>query len=246
MLRVLIIDDEKNAVATVQNYISKYTEDVSVVGVAHSKAEAVSLMNATSFDLALLDINLGDGSGFDVLEETNNDGFALIFTTAYDEHAIKAFKYSALDYLLKPLNPEEFLAAIERSKAHLETIHKSQIDYATSINTSKTVNKLVVNSSQEIHFLEISDIQRLESYRNYTDIHMRSGQKITATKTLKYFDTILAEQGFFRIHQKHLVNMNYIVKFLKEDGGYVLLDDGSKLEVSRRKKDELLQTLIKS
>ena len=119
-----------------------------------------------------------------------------------------------------------------------------QADYAATIAKTGIAEKLVVNASSEIHFIELEQISHLESYRNYTDIYLQNGQKITSTKTLKYYELMLEGQGFFRIHQKHLVRLDCITRFLKEDGGYVQLKDGSKLEVSRRKKDELLKTLM--
>lgn len=244
MLKVIIIEDELNAVKTLQSYIHKYLDAVSVVGIANSKAEGVELIANSDFDLALLDINLGDGTGFEVLEQCSDKAFHVIFTTAYDEFAIKAFKYSALDYLLKPINPQEFMDSINRLKEQQKGVQKEQLAYASGVANSGSGNKIVVNSSSEIHFIDIDEIIRLESYRNYTDIYLLNGQKITSTKTLKFYENLLSEDRFFRIHQKHLVHVKFIKKYLKEDGGYVLLSDASKLEVSRRKKEDLLNKLL--
>ncbi len=244
MLKVLIIEDELNAVTTLQSYIGKYLEEVTVVGVANSKTEGISLIANTEFDLVLLDINLGDGTGFEVLEQSAGKKFHTIFTTAYDEFAIKAFKYSALDYLLKPINPQEFIDAVARVKVLEKGTQQAQLKYASGIAASGEVDKIVVNSSNEIHFIRIDEILRLESYSNYTDIYLVDGQRITSTKTLKHYENMLSESNFFRIHQKHLVHIKYIKKYLKEDGGYVLLSDASKLEVSRRKKEDLLNKLL--
>jgi two-component system LytT family response regulator len=245
MLKVLIIDDENNAVKTLQSYIHKYTEGVTVAGIAHSKQEAIDLISSAQFDVLLLDINLGDGTGFDVLEATSGKEFSVIFTTAYDEHAIKAFKYSALDYLLKPINPQEFVEAIERCKIQNHKSRKPQLNYASQLAKSGVSDKILVNSSNEIHFLEISEIVHLQSDGNYTDIFPSNQAKITSTKTLKFYEQLLEEYSFFRIHQKHLVNTKFITKFLKDGGGHVLLSNGTKLEVSRRKKEDLLNQLLK-
>lgn len=244
MLKTIIIDDENNAIKTLQSYIYKYVENVTVVGTASSKSEAIELINTTTFDLVLLDINLGDGTGFEVLEAIESKDFYIIFTTAYDEHAIKAFKYSALDYLLKPINPEDFKDAISRLKLETKKRQLKQIEFASKYTSTEANNKIIINSSNEIQFLEIEEIIRLESDKNYTDIYLINGQKITSSKTLKFYETLLPDSSFFRTHQKHLINIKYIKKFLKEDGGYVLLSDGSKLEVSRRKKEDLLNKLI--
>ena len=244
-LKVIIIDDEANAVRTLENFLRKYLADCTLVGTANSASEAVKLIDSVDFDLALLDINLGDGSGFDVLDNCEKNNFKVVFTTAYDQYAIKAFKYSAMDYLLKPINPEELIQTVERIKAMPDTNNSSaQSNYAAGIAKNGPADKLVVNASSEIHFIELDQISHLESYRNYTDIYLLNGQKITSTKTLKYYEILLEDSGFFRIHQKHLVSLNNVSRFLKEDGGYVELKDGSKLEVSRRKKDELLKTLM--
>ncbi|NQY06698.1 MAG: response regulator transcription factor [Flavobacteriaceae bacterium] len=241
MLRLVLVDDENNAIKTLQSYIAKYLENATVVGMATSKKDAVKLIDNCHFDLLLLDINLGDGTGFEVLEEVVNKDFSIIFTTAYDEHAIKAFKYSALDYLLKPLNPKEFIEAIQR--LDFNTNQKQQINVASAYANSGQKNKIVINSNSEIYFLEFNEIIRLEADINYTDIYLVNGKKITSAKTLKHYQELLSEDVFYRTHQKHLVNMSYIKKFLKEDGGYVQLENGKKIEVSRRKKEDLIKRM---
>tara|TARA_B100000795_G_scaffold259169_1_gene233878 strand:- start:689 stop:1429 length:741 start_codon:yes stop_codon:yes gene_type:complete len=244
MIKTLLIDDENNAIKTLQSYIHKYTEDLSVVGIATSKKEAIALIaNTKYFDLILLDVNLGDGTAFEVLEQIPSRNFHVIFTTAYDQYAIKAFKYSALDYLLKPIDPKEFMDAIARLNTKDVSSMKDQLELASSSEKPHGINKIVINSSNEMHFIAIDDIIRLESEKNYTDIYLTNGKRITSSKTLKYYEDLLPDHIFFRTHQKHLINISFIKKFLKEDGGYVLLTDHSKLAVSRRKKEGLLNKL---
>ena len=244
MLKIVIVDDELNAIRTLKSYIEKYIDNTSIVATAISKLEAKKVISRIDFDLLLLDINLGDGSGFELLETFKEKEFKVVFCTAYDDYAIKAFKYSALDYLLKPINPEEFINAMNRVKKYpYKKSQKKQIEIASELTSAKN-KKIVINSSSEIHFLLMDDIIRLESDKNYTDIFIQNNKKITSSKTLKYYEGLLSEDNFFRIHQKHLVNLKYIKKFLKEDGGYVQLKDDSRLEVSRRRKDELLNRLM--
>ena len=244
MIKALLIDDENDAIKILQSFIHKYTENVSVVGIANSKKEAIELIShTTDFNLILLDINLGDGNGFEVLETVKNQDYQVIFTTAYDQYAIKAFRFSALDYLLKPINPNEFISAIEKLKDKKTSDIKNQLEFASQINNNSEIDKIVINSSNEINFISIKDIIHLESEKNYTDIYLTNGKKITSSKTLKHYEQLLPESLFYRIHQKHVVNTSFIEKFLKEDGGYVLLKNSSKLEVSRRKKEGLLTKL---
>lgn len=245
LLNIILVDDEENAIITLQSFIKKYIKRVNVVGIANSKKEAVTLIQNTEFDLLLLDINLGDGTGFEVLKDTKEKDFGVIFTTAYDEYAIKAFKYSAIDYLLKPINPEEFIEAIERYKNKKQHLTTQQLNIATSHTDKIKNNKIVINSVNEISFIELEEIMHLKSDKNYTDIFIKEGQKITSTKTLKFYEELLPKDKFIRIHQKHIVNLNYIRKYLKEDGGYVLLLNNTKLEVSRRKKEDLMISLLK-
>lgn len=245
MLNIILVDDEQNAIITLQSFIEKYIDEVKIVGVAKNKKEAISLISNTSFDLLLLDINLGDGTGFEVLQSIENKKFGVIFTTAYDEYAIKAFKYSAIDYLLKPINPSEFIEAIERYKKELNNISNQQLNIATSHTKNIKNNKIVINSTNEISFIELDEIMHLKSDKNYTDIFIKNEQRITSTKTLKFYEDLLPSDKFLRIHQKHIVNLDYIRKYLKEDGGYVLLVNNVKLEVSRRKKENLMNILLK-
>ena len=245
MIKTLLIDDENNAIKILQSYIYKYTTNLSIVGIATSKKEAIDLITSTKeFDLILLDVNLGDGTAFEMLEQIPVRDFQVIFTTAYDQYAIKAFKYSALDYLLKPIDPNEFMYAIERLSTTHSRLIKKQLALASSIEGRKqSIDKIVVNSSNEIHFITINDIVRLESEKNYTDIYITNGKRITSSKTLKHYEELLPDHVFFRIHQKHLINTSFIKKYLKEDGGYILLADESKLAVSRRKKEGLIKKL---
>jgi len=244
-MKIIIIEDEKNAIITLQSFISKYIPDVTICGIANNKKEGVALIKKNNFDIVLLDINLGDGTGFEVLEQVENKNFGVIFTTAYDEYAITAFKYSAIDYLLKPINPKELIEAMDRYKRDVYNISDQQLNIATSYANKINNNKIVVNSLSEIHFIELGEILYLKSDKNYTDIFLKNKQRITSSKTLKFYEQLLPENKFLRIHQKYIINLDYVVKYLKEDGGYILLTDNSKLEVSRRRKESLMNSLLK-
>lgn len=234
-MKVILIDDEPNAITTLQNYIYNYTTGITIVGKGSSKKDAIELIKNNTFDVLFLDINLGDGTGFEVLDSISEKNFKIVFTTAYDEHAIKAFKYSAIDYLLKPLNPDEFMEAVQRLKEDDDIKTLDQLELVRSSLKEKQSNKIAITTVDEIHFINITDIIRLESFRNYTDIFTKY-KKITASKTLKYFEQLLPETQFFRTHQCHITNLNFVEKFVKKQGGYLELHTGEMIPVSRRKK----------
>jgi len=243
-MKIIIIEDEKNAIITLQSFIHKYIPDVKICGIANNKKEGIDLIKKSSFDIVLLDINLGDGTGFEILKNIENRNFGVIFTTAYDEYAITAFKYSAIDYLLKPINPKELIEALNRYRRGVYDVSNQQLNMATSYVNKINNNKIAVNSLSEIHFIELDEILHLKSDKNYTDIFLKDKQRITSTKTLKFYEQLLPENKFLRIHQKHIINLGCVLKYLKEDGGYVLLTDNSKLEVSRRRKERLMNCLL--
>jgi len=194
--------------------------------------------------LVFMDINLSDGSGFSVLEGVENLNFKVIFVTAYDQYAIKAFNYSAIGYVLKPIDLEDLRSAIDRGKIKSETEESSAIK-ALLENFSKKEKdrKIAIPERDGITFVNVNEIVRCQSDNNYTEIHLKSGQKILVSKPLKKYEELLPEDIFFRIHQSHLVNLNEVARFLKEEGGYLIMNDGTQLEISRRKKEELLLRL---
>jgi len=243
-MKVVLVDDEIQALKTLKNYIAKYTSGVEIVGEAQNKQEAIALLNSIEFDLLILDINLSDGTGFDVLDSIKKKDFRLIFSTAYDEYAIKAFKYSALDYLLKPLDPDEFKLAIEKCKASSPLKLSEQIDLAKNTFT-KQIDKIAIYSLDEVFFIAIKDIVRLESFKNYTQIFTNESKMFVASKTIKHYEDLLPADQFFRTHQCHIIALKAIEKFIKKDGGYVLLKNGKSIPVSRRKKELLLQQFLR-
>ena len=184
---------------------------------------------------------MGDGTGFDLLGRLQFDDFKLIFCTSYEHYAVKAFRFSALDFILKPIDPDIFKSAIERVKKSND--NKSCRNVLAQ--NEKNLTQLALRSAEKITIINLNDIVRCESSINYTQFIMNDGSKIMVTKTLKEYDELLAPHGFIRIHKSHLVNMNAIVRYIKGDGGWIELTDGVKIEVSRRKKDILLEAIEK-
>lgn len=239
-----MVDDEQKARETIIQMLNLYCTDIEIAGEAENVENAYLLLKNIQPDLVLLDIQMPDGTGFDLLKKFNNLDFKIVFITAYKEHAIKAFKYSALDYLLKPIDPDDLTATIDRVKKTLEESHTS-LKFETLLENITLKNaenrKIVLRTSESIHLVKISDIIRCESSSNYTQFYLADGKKLLVSKTLKEYDEMLTNDQFFRTHQSHLVNLNYIDRFDKTEGGYLVMKDGSHVPVSFRKKDQLLK-----
>jgi two-component system LytT family response regulator len=244
MLNAVIVDDEDSGVESLRLLLNKYCTNVNVVAVANSVSEAEEKIPPLSPDIVFLDIAMPFANGFELLKRIKNKNFSVIFTTAYNEYALKAIKHSALDYLLKPIDPEELVLAIKKCEEHKSSKAPSLEKIENLVNalaqSSQKVQKLPVPTLDEIMYVDIDTVIRLEADSNYTNIFLSDKQKLTSSKTLKEFESLLSGQKFFRIHKTHIVNLDFIKKYIKGDGGYVVMADGKTLEVSRLKKTELL------
>jgi len=240
----VIVDDEANGRAVIRSLIQLLRPEYEIVAECKSFEEAKIALHKYEPGIVFLDIILGDKTGFDLLESISDKNFHLIFTTAHAEYALKAFRYSAIDYLTKPIDPDELLAAIERIEKldkRLDISHK--ID-ALLYNRSQP-QKLALHSAEGIQLVSLNEIVRCEAVNNYTLFHLKNKSPLLVTRTLKEFDEILQTDGFVRVHQSHLVNLQFVSRFLKIDGGTLEMEDGSQVEVSRRKKEALLALLAK-
>jgi len=244
MIRALIVDDEKNAREAIQQIIVKYFTDIVVVGFADDVQSGIQLITKLKPDLVLLDIKLPDGSGFDILNHFTEIPFFTIFITAYDKHAIQAFKFSALDYLLKPIDIDEFRGAIDKlikAKEEQNTKQKLEIFLENIQNISKEVKRIVLKTSDSIHLVQVNEILRCQSEGNYTKFFFTNKSPILVSKNIKEYYDILKDFQFFRPHQSHIVNINYIKRFHKLDGGSLIMQDDSSVPVSTRKREELMK-----
>jgi two-component system, LytTR family, response regulator len=247
-MHIIIVDDEGKARKILFNILTLYCHDAEVVCQADSVESAYKAIMDYRPDLVLLDINLPDGSGFDLLKKFETIPFKLIFITAFEEYAIKAFKYSALDYLLKPVNPQELIQAVEKVRITLEN-ENFEVKYKTFLSNysekPKSGKKIILKTSESIFAVDIKDIIRCEADGGYTSFYLSDSRKIFVSKNLKEFNEILAEFNFFRPHYSHLVNLNYMKSYEKRDGGYILMKDNSIVPVSTRRKEELLAMIEK-
>lgn len=250
MIKSVLIDDDSNLRSGMKALLAMVAPEVEIIGEADNVATAVTLIETLKPQVIFLDIQLTEGTGFDVLEQLNarygKVDAQVIFITAYEQYAIKAFKFSALDYLLKPVDPDELKKVVEKIK---KVIQKEQsfpyIDVLLQNikKQSDSFKRIALSNSDGIHLISIDEIIRCESDNNYTRFILKNAKPILVSKTLKDYEDLLHEQGFERIHQSHLVNVQYLKSYVKKDGGFVVMTDGSNLPVSQRKREHV-QTLF--
>ncbi|MBI3501588.1 MAG: response regulator transcription factor [Bacteroidetes bacterium] len=246
MINAIIIEDEKKSASALEELLKRNCPEVSLLGKAGSVKEGYDLFYKTKPDLIFLDVMLGDGSGFDVLEKLSDLKFEVIFTTAHEKFAIKAIKYSALDYLLKPIDAEELKIAVGKIAGRNQKFSNEENLRSLLENVKQKedqFSKITFPSGHAYEIVSIKDIIRCEANDNYTNVFLSNGKKLLVSGTLKQYEDLLPEKDFVRVHHSNLINMAHMVRFMKEDGGYAEMSDGSKVEVSRRKRDDLLQRL---
>jgi two-component system, LytTR family, response regulator len=245
-MKILIIDDEKRVRNTIKSVLELHYPSAIVVGEAENIQEAKSEIQAKKPDLVLLDIKMPGGTGFDLLKELFPFSFKVIFITAFDQFAIQAFKYSAVDYLLKPIIPEDLIDALNRSSMliHSENETLKFDNLLTNFSQlSRDSKKIVLNTQDKIHIVGINEIIRCESDANYTTFTILNKKPIVMSKPLKEYDELLSPFGFFRCHHSHLVNLAMIDRLEKREGGVLIMKDNSEAMVSSRKYSELVNAI---
>jgi two-component system LytT family response regulator len=241
-MKALVVDDENKSRITLIKSIEKYTSDIEIVGDAASVVEALKKIKELQPDLLFLDVQLPDGSGFDILELLPNLNFKIIFVSAYDKYAIDAFKFSAIDYLLKPVEPDLLIRAIEKSKKE-DKLQSMEGKLNVLLSNRKNIEKIALPSSNGLELVKVNEIIYCQADSNYTLFHLLDGQKILVSRSLKEYDEILSSQGFYRIHQSYLIKLSFVKKYLKGEGGTVILENGKELDVSRRRKEGFLKAI---
>ncbi|MDP4261869.1 MAG: LytTR family DNA-binding domain-containing protein [Bacteroidota bacterium] len=245
MITAIIIDDETKGRLALREKLLGYCPQIKVLAEAASGEEAITLIQHHQPQLIFLDIEMPRMNGFEMLNDLPEKNFHIIFTTAYDQYAIKAIKYAAFDYLLKPVDIEELITAISKIDATEINQTNKQVELLSQNMRlpKKQFSKLAIPTLDGLTFYEINDIIHLEANSNYTTIYLTNKIKITASKTLKDFEELLPEDIFFRTHHSHLINLNYIKRYMKGDGGQIEMQNGNFVDVSRRKKDEFLKSI---
>lgn len=246
MIRVLIVDDEKRARETIREVIKLYCPEIGSVYEADSVSSAVNQISELNPDLVFLDVELQDGNGFDVLKAIGDKKMNVIFVTGSEEFAIKAFKVSALDYVLKPVDPDELSAAVASATEKINAgklSDRMEVLMKNMENMSQGIKKITLKTSDSIHVIHISDIVYCEADRNYTNFHLLNGKKILVSRSLGEYEEMLPAETFLRVHQSFLVNAQHISRYDRTDGGFLVTVNDKSIPVSTRKKDQLISYL---
>jgi two-component system LytT family response regulator len=246
MLRSAIIDDEQGSRDTLSALLARYCPNVEVVAVADSIQSAFSAIRTHRPDVIFLDIQMPHGSGFDLIEEAHDHNCEVILTTAYDQYAIKAVRAAALDYLLKPIDIEELITAVQRAEKQVgdRRLRGAARAYAAAVpERGRRPTRIALPTLDDLIFIQVGDIVRCEATGNYTVFHLVHGESHVTSRTLKEYETMLEDADFFRVHHSHLVNLDHVRKYVRGDGGAIVMLDGAEVPVARRRKDELLMRL---
>jgi two-component system LytT family response regulator len=243
-MKIFIVEDEEHSKKTLINFLTKYVKEVEIVGSAGLVSEAIDEINKLKPELVFLDIDLPDGNGFEVLNGITNPSPKVIFVTAYNQYAVKAFQVSAIDYLLKPVDPMLLKTAVQKAiDSELSTEDFKTRKEILQTNRTGGLQKLALPTQQGIQMVKINDIIRIEADGNYAKIYLVNAESVFVSKQLKVFENWLEGLSFFRVHHSHIINLNYLQKYIKGDGGSVIMDNGHEVEVSRRRKDEFLKMI---
>ncbi len=235
-MNILILDDESHARVSVKSYLNRFMGVDYSFWEADNIEDAVKITENQPVDLAFLDIHLGQGTSFDFLARFDQIPFKIIFISGHNEYAVKAFRFNAVDYILKPIEPREFEEALEKAKDALP-LSNQLLDKLTADMTSDDIPKIVLRDIQSVYFVEVKEIVYCQSENNYTTFFLRDGSQITISKTLKGYETLLRPSGFFRTHRSYLINLKMIRSFDKKEGGSIKMVDGSTIPLARNKRE---------
>ena len=245
-IRIIVVDDEKRIRSSLKNVLQLHYPDAIVIGEAGDANSAIEAIKTHVPDVVLLDIKMPGGTGFDLLKQLMPFTFKVVFITAFDQYAIQAFKFSAMDYLLKPIIPEELVNALKRAEQQISSENTNLKFNAFMSNMSgltKETKKIVLNSHDKMQVVGLNEIVRCEADRNYTKFILINKRSILVSGSLKEYDEMLSPFGFFRSHHSHLVNLSFIDRLEKRDGGMLVMKDDSEVPVASRKHSELVATL---
>ncbi len=246
MIRAILVEDEINGRNNLKNLLKEHCPKVVVVAEAGSVIEAIKTLQDKNFqpDVAFLDVQLEDGLVFQALNQLKTIPFEIIFVTAFEKYAIKACQYSSIGFILKPIDADELIDAVSRIQPGMTNKINSRYELFSKVyNNPNAFEKLSISAVDGIYFVHIRDVLRLEAEDNYTHIFLKDGERITASRTIKWYEELLEPMNFYRVHKRHVINLNYMRKFVKGDGGYLIMDDGMNIEVSRRRRPAFMEQM---
>jgi two-component system LytT family response regulator len=244
-LKTILIDDELPSLENLQQKLEEFCPDISIIATVQKPEEAIRLIEFHQPDVIFLDIEMPRMNGFKMLEEIKEKNFDIVFITAYNHYAIDAIRISAFDYMVKPVGVKDLQNSVNRLiKSHRKQMPEKLDVLRQNLSNSRTQNdKITIVTNEGVDFYEISQIIRIESSSNYSKIHFKEGKVLLVTKLLKDFEEILTPYRFYRIHNSHLINLSYIKKYLRGDGGQVIMQNNEVIDVARRKKEEFLKLI---
>jgi len=246
MLNAIIVDDEAHSYKTLEVMLKRYCPEVNIIAKCTSGIDALKAIQELHPDLVFLDVEMPGMNGFEMLEQLNKINFHLIFVTSYDAYALKAIRFSAIDYLLKPIDREELQKAIQKVIKRMEAPLPEQLKIILEKmhQPATSSNKIALPTMEGLQMIPVQSIISCEADDNYTTLMLKNNKKIVVSCTLKVIEELLEENSFIRVHRSYLVNLDEIEKYVKTDGGYVVMSDGSQIFISRNKKEELLKKLM--
>lgn len=244
-MKVIIVDDEPTVRNAIAALLTEHFPDIRILSSVGTVKEGFNAISNMAPELLFLDVELPDGNGFDLLKMISNIDFKVIFITGHQEYALDAIKVSALDYILKPFDTDELRAAVEKARKIINH-DEQQLKLHTlneNLQNKRTLKRIILSTSDNLHIISINDIIRAEADSNYTTFWLSEGKRIMVSRTIKEYDGMLSGSGMIRVHQSHLVNLTFIEKFVKRDGGYLEMKDGSKIPVSANLKKQVLRAI---
>jgi len=241
MIKTILVEDEQKTSETIANMLNKYCKNVRLLDVADNVKNAILKIKRGNPDLVLLDINLPDGNGFDVLNDLNPIDFKVVFITAYEEYAIKAFKFDALDYILKPVDHEELINAVNKVERIIENRKKGLKEFLNNDGKTNYHKMIFLNTSENIHMVDCQDIIYCKADGIYTEFFLTNAKKICVSKSIKEYEEMLGSCGFFRAHKSYLINLIQIDNYMKKDGGFLVMKNQSTVPVSNRRREQLFE-----
>ncbi len=248
MIRCVLIDDESNSLEMMEWLLKTYCPQVKIEAMCNAAAKGIEAIHQYKPDLVFLDIEMPHMNGFDMLEQFDRLTFDVVFCTAYDQFAIKAFKYSALNYLLKPVDPDDLKETIRRIEEKKSTPSREQVELLLQNmrqTARPTVQRIALTTGDGMIFVPTQDILYCQAESNYTSVVLSGGKKVLVSKVLKEIDEALSGPDFFRIHNSYLINLNHIKKYVRGEGGYIIMEDGANISISRSRRQEFMEQFSK-